>query len=108
MKDQAKFYRRLNSVFEQLATEHKYLSSVAATNRTIVENTSASLESELDKINQMFNAARKGLGLVNKLPYGDSKLKHTRRVMGNLNRIRGSLRRLESQMSEIIDSGSGR
>lgn len=41
-----------------------------------------------DEAMRRMDAAKRALGLVNKLPPGESRTMHKRRVMGNLNRIR--------------------
>lgn len=60
---------------------------------------------DMEDVSKRFEAARRGLGLVNKLQAGPSKKKHGARVLGNLNRIRGLLRRLEKQLAVDITGG---
>lgn len=102
MTNTTEFYKQLNAVYEQLLKEFNELSAPAS---VIVENAgdASDLEAELNKLHQQFAAARKGLGLVNKLSYGDTKLKHTKRVMTNLNQIRGALQRLEKRMAQTFN-----
>jgi len=56
----------------------------------------------LDRISKQFDAAKKGLGLANKLPKGESRKKHASRIMGNLNTIRAALRRVEKQIANAL------
>lgn len=51
----------------------------------------------IDQLQMMFDAARRGLGLANKLRPEDKK-KHLKRIMSNLNTIRAALKRLIKQM----------
>lgn len=46
------------------------------------------LDAIFGEANKRLEAARRALGLVNKLPQGESRTMHKRRIMGNLNRIR--------------------
>lgn len=59
----------------------------------------ASLEQNLEEIEHRFAAARRGLGLVNKLPNGESKTFHRKRIMGNLNRIRVLLAQVQAAVA---------
>jgi len=49
---------------------------------------------DIEQAVKMLDAAKRGLGFVNKLPAGTEKVKHAQRVMGNLNKIRGFVNRL--------------
>ncbi len=44
------------------------------------------------------NAAKRGLGLVNKLRPGQDKAKHAIRVMSNLNKLRAAVQQLNKQV----------
>lgn len=58
--------------------------------------------SDLDVAIERMAAAKKALGIVNKLQPGDFRAKHASRVLSNLNKIRGLVRRLEQKiMSEM-------
>lgn len=41
-----------------------------------------------DEASKRFEAARRGIGLTNKLPPGPERTQHRSRIMGNLNRLR--------------------
>ncbi len=58
----------------------------------------------LDTVMQQLDAAKRGLGLVNKLADSPSRTRNRSRVMGNLNKIRGNLRRVEKMISDIVDN----
>lgn len=60
---------------------------------SLCEDSSAS--PELAQALQMMDAARKGLSIVGRMPPGEYRAKHTRRIMSNLNRIRGLVSRLQ-------------
>jgi len=53
----------------------------------------------MDQVMKQMDAAKRGLGFVNKLSAGDSKNKNRSRVMGNMNRIRGNVRRIEKMLA---------
>jgi len=53
----------------------------------------------MDTVMKQMDAARRGLGLVNKLADSPSRTKNRSRVMGNMNRIRGNLRRIEKMLA---------
>jgi len=56
-------------------------------------------------INQM-NAAKRAMAILNKMPDSASRTRNRSRVMGNLNKIRGSLDRVFKQMKSMADSGN--
>ena len=98
-QDQAQ-NRKLN---EEYALLKRRFAACLTSATTLVENTgndlSVSTLDSLDEISKRFDAAKRGLGLVNKLSPGPSKKKHASRILGNLNRIRGLLRRVENQLA---------
>ena len=98
-QDQAQ-NRKLN---EEYALLKRRFAVCLTSATTLVENTgndlSVSTLDSLDEISKRFDAAKRGLGLVNKLSPGASKKKHASRILGNLNRIRGLLRRVENQLA---------
>ena len=57
------------------------------------------IDGELNMVSKMFDAAKKGLGLVNKLPRGAEKAKHASRVMTNMNIIRAAIARIQKQLA---------
>ena len=99
MSNQKEFYRKLNTTYNQLIKEYK---RIRPDYNFLTEDVGVELDTDMAELQQQFAAARKGLGLVNKLSYGPSKLKHTKRVMSNLNKIRAKLRRLEKEMAKIL------
>jgi hypothetical protein len=60
------------------------------------------LGSMFDEAVKRLEAARRGLGLVNKLPPGDERKANRSRIMGNLNRIRA----LVDRITKEADAGS--
>lgn len=53
----------------------------------------------MDQVMKQMDAAKRGLGLVNKLSDSPSRTKNRSRVMGNMNRIRGNIRRIEKMLA---------
>jgi hypothetical protein len=66
----------------------------------------AFLASMIEQISARFDAAKRGLGLVNKLTPGQSKRKHASRVMINLNTIRRELAQLTKTLQREIEQES--
>ena len=52
----------------------------------------------LEDIERMFDAARRGLGIVNKLKNPAERKKHASAVLSNLNKIRAALQRVINSM----------
>lgn len=58
-------------------------------------------EAQMAELSKRFDAAKRGLGIVNKLPNGPQKTMHARRVMINLNQIRAMLARVTSALDSF-------
>ena len=52
----------------------------------------------LEDIEKMFDAARRGLGIVNKIKDPVNKKKHASAVLSNLNKIRAAMQRVVNAM----------
>lgn len=52
------------------------------------------LAAAFDEASKRFEAARRGFGLVNKLPAGPERTEHRKRILGNLNRLRALVDRI--------------
>lgn len=63
------------------------------------------LEQQLFELTKRMDAARRGLGIANKMG-PRSKAIHRSRVMGNLNQIRGALSRVIKQLEEFDSASS--
>ncbi len=55
----------------------------------------------MDQVMKQMEAAKRGLGLVNKLGDGPSRTQNRSRIMGNMNRIRANVRRIEKMLSSM-------
>lgn len=95
-------------LFEDLSNTCKLLESEFQTTSKMFEEMS---EAEIDQIMAEFDdlkfkmeAAKRGLGLVNKLTPGETKVKNARRVMGNMNSIRAQLARVTNKVQAILDA----
>lgn len=93
---------KLNETYAKLQKRYSKCLDKAT---TLVEGAGAAnvddfLMGQLEEVSQRFEAAKRGLGLVNKLPKGPSRAKHSSRILGNMNRIRGLLRRVEKELSK--------
>ena len=53
------------------------------------------------EMQKRFEAAKRALGLVNKLKDSPSRTRNRSRIMSNLNKIRGSLQRLDKILKEM-------
>lgn len=54
---------------------------------------------DIETLEKQIEAARKGLGIVNKLKAGPEKAKHAKRVMSNLNKLRSKLSKLKKELA---------
>lgn len=61
--------------------------------------------SAMEVVIKQMNAAKKAMHILNKMPDSESRTRNRSRVMGNLNRIRGSLTRVFKKMQAMSDSG---
>lgn len=57
----------------------------------------------LDNTMKQFNAAKRGLGIANKLT-GPDKRKHASKVLSNMNKIRAAIRDAERQLINLLRS----
>lgn len=57
--------------------------------------------SAMDQVMKQMEAAKRGLGLVNKLGDSPSRTQNRSRIMGNMNRIRANVRRIEKMLGEM-------
>ena len=57
----------------------------------------------MEQVMKQMEAAKRGLGMVNKLGDSPSRTTNRSRVMGNMNRIRANLRRIEKMLTQEID-----
>jgi len=89
---------------EQLQAETiKIMEAVARPGEIPAEGNMDELMMAMDAVMKQLDAARRGLGLVNKLGDSPSRTTNRSRIMGNLNKIRGNLRRVEKMFSAAID-----
>lgn len=93
---------RLNKVFETLETQYTGICDDIKLNENVALNR---IEDDLDDLSKKFDAARRGLGLVNKLSPSATKLKHTQRVMSNLSVLRSDVLNLERKVKEMLGKG---
>lgn len=63
------------------------------TNVMLNEATIIPADASLDQIAFMFDAAKRGIGLVNRLKNPADKKKHLKAVFGNVNKLRAALAR---------------
>lgn len=82
-------YHQLVEMFDQLVDKINTL-----TEAVIPVNPDLDMEQQLAELTKRMEAARRGLGLVNKFPAGPARTEHRKRIMGNLNTIRAMLGRV--------------
>ncbi len=80
-------------LFEQQLQENirELEEDVTDTNLPIGERTR---DNRIAELSTRLDAAKRGLGLANKLKNAAEKKQHLSRIMGNLNRLRGALQRI--------------
>ena len=61
--------------------------------------------SAMEVVIKQMEAARRAMTILNKMPDSESRTRNRSRVMGNLNRIRGSVTRVFKKMQAMADSG---
>lgn len=90
----------IKATFEELVKEAATLaaSAKAKLKEGFIDNHNGPLEAELDDLLFKFNAAKRAIGLVNKLKNPDQKRQHQSRVMSLLNQIRSRLGKVADQV----------
>jgi len=63
-----------------------------------IEDHNGPLEAEMDQAARRFEVVRNAIGLVNKLPTGESKTRNKKRMWGHLNNIRNTLNKIMKQL----------
>ena len=98
-------------IAEELGTLGDRLDLIIERAELLTEDDSAgnmgALIQQLDVVMKQFEAAKKGLGLVNKLSPGPSRAKHSSRIMGNMNRIRAGVKRAEKALAAMTLAEAG-
>ena len=61
--------------------------------------------SAMEVVIKQMEAAKRAMTILNKMPDSESRTRNRSRVMGNLNRIRGSVTRVFKKMQAMADSG---
>lgn len=91
----------LKQTFTELSEQY---GSLTAETKFLAEDFALSDEAYamLNTIEQRLGAAKRGLGIVNKLSPGPSKTKHASRVMSNMNAIRGQLARVSKILQDSL------
>jgi len=91
---------RLNHAFEKTEKDYdKILKDISLNEASLMNK----IESDMEELSRKFEAAKRGLRLVNKLSMGMTKLKHTQRVMSNLSNLRTDIARLENKVKEMLN-----
>lgn len=90
---------RLNTAFEKTEKDYDKILKDISLNESSLMN---KIESDLDELSRKFEAAKRGLSIVNRLSMGMTKLKHTQRVMSNLSNLRTDLLKLENKVKEML------
>lgn len=93
------FTKKSALILSTYLKEYKSLRSQIALNENALGN---KLDEELSDLFDKFVAAKKALGLVDKLKPGKTKAKHASRVMTNLNKIRAGLLNLEKEIKKMV------
>lgn len=90
---------RMNNVYTLLEDDYdKILKDIQLHESSLMNK----IDTDLDDLSQRFEAAKRGLGIVNKLSASNTKLKHTQRIMGNLSKLRTQLLNLENKVRDLL------
>lgn len=87
-------FNELEAIFESLVENY---SNVLKEGVTDLSASHDDFMGMFDEASSRFEAARRGIGLTNKLPAGPERQQHRSRIMGNLNRLRALLDRIIKQ-----------
>jgi hypothetical protein len=71
----------------------------------VLDNLPPEVDAAMQELEKRLAAARKGLGLTNKLPPGESRVLHRRRILTNLNHIRAKFRQLDKILQSLSSGG---
>lgn len=88
---------KLNFIFNEVAAEYE---AIACRLDEALSPVDGDLGDQLGILSKRFEAAKRGLGIVNRLPAGPVKTEHARRVMSNLNSIRAMLTRVTRNLED--------
>lgn len=95
-------FKELVEMFDALVEQINTL-----TEAVIPVNPDLDMEQQLAELTKRMEAARRGLGLVNKFPAGPQRTEHRRRIMGNLNTIRAMLGRVLKAQEQFNSAEQG-
>ena len=95
-------YKELVEMFDALVEQINTL-----TEAVIPVNPDLDMEQQLAELTKRMEAARRGLGLVNKFPAGPQRTEHRKRIMGNLNTIRAMLGRVLKAQEQFNSAEQG-
>lgn len=73
----------------------------------VTDDLDPDLDTAMDQLAKRLEAARRGLGLPNKLPPGDSRVLHRRKIMGNLNKIRSLFNFIQKKLEDSVGTDDG-
>lgn len=97
---EAKMRKFSTGAFESIEDERNVMLTLADVYNKSIEMIHTIAESDgvdIETIEKQIEAARRGLGLVNKLKPGPDRVKHAKRVMTNLNKLRSKLKKAKAQ-----------
>jgi len=97
--------KQLNK-FEE-AFQHIQFGYNLAITEGVTDDLDPDLDTAMDQLSKRLEAARRGLGLTNKLPPGESRVLHRRKIMGNLNKIRALFNFIQKKLEASAGDDSG-
>ncbi len=89
------------SKFDEAFTSLQFKHNVAIM-EGVTDDLDPDLDTAMDQLAKRLEAARRGLGLTNKLPPGDSRIMHRRKIMGNLNKIRSLFNFIQKKLEDSV------
>ena len=105
LKDLIEFSGNLDDLADELERVGAEIAKVTESAQSLKEAVSfedlpqGDLQALLDEVDRRFEAAKRGLGIANRLPAGPYRQKHLRQIMGNMNRIRAMLYRIQREIA---------
>jgi hypothetical protein len=87
----------INELGSKLKSAMAVFTNILKEGVTDLGTPSGDLAAAFDEASKRFEAARRGFGIVNKLPKGPERSEHRKRILGNLNRLRALVDRIVKQ-----------
>lgn len=93
--------KKLKKEYRELREHFKNVRSKVYLREGVADVDMSDTQEAMNELEKRFQAAKRGLSIINRLEPGQFRVKHSRRVMGNLNKIRAGLQKIQKQLSQV-------